>query len=145
MKALLYSILWIAAGVGLYCSTLYVMVSWNLFTWAPSLEWEPVLCTAAALSIVVFMVWVAKRTRGYIATVVSLLACVALVLLGIFWFVEFLKEPSQFNGMIWSRRSLSPIWFRITFLSLFLIPLIAWFCYPFRYLLKNRSGHREGV
>ena len=150
MKALLYSILWIVAGVGLFYSSFFLFVYCNCFDWSPELDWQTILSIAATIGIEAFIVWVAIRTKGYVAGTVSLLVAIALVAVGIGWFFEFQKEA--LNDGVWcgffylfNRDDFSPIWFRITFLSLFLIPLVSWFCYPFRYLLKNHLEHREGV
>jgi len=136
----LYSTSWIVAGVILFLSTINLLVNWNLMNWEPALEMETALCIAVIIAIEIFMVWMAKRTRGNFSIIVSLLVCVALVMLGTFWFTTFLDESSQFDASIFSRQRKSPIWFRITFLSLYLIPLISWVLYPFRNLKKSMKS-----
>lgn len=136
----LYSASWIVAGVTLFLSTTALFMNWNLMNWEPTLEMETALYLAVIIAIEIFMVWMVKRTRGNFSIIVSLLVCVALVMLGTFWFTCFLDESSQFDASIWSRNRKSPIWFRITFLSLYLIPLISWFHYPFRNLKKSRKS-----
>ena len=136
----LYSASWIVAGVTLFLCTTALLVNWNLMNWEPALEMETALCIAVIIAIEIFTIWMAKRTRENFSIIVSLLVCVALVMLGTFWFTGFLDESSQFDGSIWSRKRKSPIWFRITFLSLYLIPLISWFRYPFRDLKKSRKS-----
>jgi hypothetical protein len=139
--SLLYSVLWIIAGVLLFYSTIFIGAYCNLFTWSPSLDWEIVLSVAATMLIEVFIFWLAKRTQGYVTGIVSLLVCIALVGFGIFWFSEFQKETLCGGGHVFLRRqALSPEWFRITFLALFLIPLILWGCYPLRSLIKSRKS-----
>jgi hypothetical protein len=139
--SLLHSVLWIIAGVSLFYSTLIIGVSCNLFTWRPSLDWETSLSIVATMVIEICFLWLAKRTKGYVTGIVSLIVTVALVAVGMSWFVDFHQETLCGGGHLFLRRqALSPEWFRITFLALFLIPLILWGCYPLRSLIKSRKS-----
>jgi hypothetical protein len=138
--SLLYSVLWIIAGVSLCYSTLFIGVYCNFFTWSSSLDWEIVLSVATTLVIEIFFFWLAQRTKGYIAGIISLLVTLALVAVGTMWFIDFYQETLCGDGnLFFKRRALSPEWFRVTFLALFLVPLILWGYYPFRRLIKSRK------
>ena len=139
-NSLSYSVLWIVAGFLLFYSTISIGASCNLFTWSPSLDLNTVLSLILTIVIEVFIFWLAKRTQGYMTSIVSLLVCIALIGFGIFWFSEFQKETVGFTHHFTLRDKLSPTWFRIAFLTLFLIPQILWGCYPFRRLIKSRKS-----
>ena len=150
MKTLLHSMifagLWVTAGFALYISTLFVCGLWNIFDWDPVLNWQTALAVGVTVGLEIFMVWLARHTKGYVVGIVSLLVTIILVGEAIDWFHSFQSETLEHRSgghFFLDRKTYSPTWFRITFLSLFLIPLIAWFCYPFRYLLKARLGKGE--
>ena len=140
--SLLYSALWIIAGFSFLYFTLAMGALCNLFTWDPSLDWDIALSAAATVLIEFFFFWLAKRTQGYIAGTISLLMSLALVAVGIMWFIDFHQETLCGDGghLFLQRQALSPEWFRVTFLALFLVPLILWGYYPFRHLIKSRKS-----
>jgi len=138
--SLLYSVQWIIAGVLLFYSTLYWVLSCNLFSWEPSLDWETTLCIVATVLVEVFFFWLARKTKGYIVIIVSFLVTVVLAAIGISGFIDFHQESlgDWKSSWIFRRDALSPEWFRITVLALFLNPLILWACYPFRRLIDRK-------
>ena len=138
MKSILYSILWIVAGVALTFSTFYLTIMCNMFSWTPELNGDTLLFALATSASMVSIIWLARKTISHLTIITSLLVCVVLAILGIYGFIEFHSEAlsSSFLG----RRVLSPEWFRITILMIFLTPLIIWSCYPFRYFKKSRKS-----
>ncbi|VGO11830.1 hypothetical protein PDESU_00377 [Pontiella desulfatans] len=119
-----------------------------MFDWNPTLNWETALAVTATIAAEIFIVWLAYKTSGYVVTLVSLLVTIILVGGAIGWYSGFQAETLEHRHggyFFLDRKTFSPTWFRITFLSLFLVPLIAWLFYPFRYLLKKYLEHREGV
>ena len=147
MKAIWISILWIVAGLALFYAGFCVYAFLNLFSWGPSLDWEVVCSVVATLGIEVFIVWLAKHTKGIVAGTVSLLVSIALVYVATEWFFDFQSECiaggcSEGSGRLrfpffLNRRALSPVWFRISFLSVFMVPIILWFCFPLRQVQKK--------
>ena len=147
MKTIWISIFWIVAGLALCYSSSCVLLFLNFFSWDPNLDWQVVCSVVATLGIEVFIVWLAKHTKGIVAGTVSLLVSIALIYVATEWFFDFQSEcieggcsvdsgPLRFPFFL-NRRTLSPVWFRISFLSVFMVPIILWFCFPLRQVQKK--------
>lgn len=141
LHSILYSMMWVVAGISLFYFTACLLANWNLFTWEPILDWSTVVSITAIIVIEIGILWLAKRARDYVTGIVSLIVTATLVAVGISWFVEFNQETLCGGGHLFiKRQTLSPEWFRITFIALFVIPIVLWGCYPFRYLIKSRKS-----
>jgi hypothetical protein len=144
LHSVLYSTLWIVAGYALLVSIVNVDLSFNLFSWSPSFDWETVLHIAVIVATEVFIFWFAGKTKTISVTIVSLLVCTALIFFGAVVFSGYQKETLEQGGSglaaLVNRRELSPIWYRLSILTLFLIPLLSWGYHLFKRLIKSRNS-----
>ena len=130
LKSSIYSLLWITAGCALFYFGLALELSVNFFSWNPGFDWETVLAAAAVIAVEIFIFRLAGTTQTILVHGVSLIVCIALAVIGALFFLEHLNETIECGGgfitHLMNRRTLSPAWYRVMHLTLYLIPLFFW-------------------
>lgn len=145
-------LLWVLSGAGVYVFTVMTALTQGVFGWDP--KWHPlliplVLCLGGAFAL---MIYVARRTRGRISLVVSLVICllipVILLLPEVIEEVLGLNATSQEEPVL---KSLTvgepiPLWALLLFGAAALAPLVIWMIWPLRYLLGSfRQQDEQGA
>ena len=143
MKKLLHPALWIIAGAVLLHSTIYIELSCNLFSWNPDLDWETALAIATVIVIEIFIFWLTRKLKNTSAIITSLLVCIVLAVFGAIGFIALQGETvskGQGLGILVSRSTLSPLWYKITFLTLHFIPLFTWISHMYKQQIKLKKS-----
>lgn len=123
-RAILASIGWCITGGVLYASVLSLDLHWNLFTWAPELDWLALLLLCG-VAIGTGLAWGAAKcsrsnlTRGIGGLVSLFLACAGLYAIK--------AEPLQLEGAL-PRKEASPVWYRGSRVVLMSLPAAFLYC-----------------
>jgi hypothetical protein len=104
-----------------YLCFLFLDVRWNFPDWGLDLDLEVILDLAAIVGALVGFWLLAKATAHRISRTVSLLACVALLAIGL----GVLRSEPLTHGLF-ARESASPRWYRYSRLALLACPLAFW-------------------
>lgn len=137
MRKILHPILWVLSGGAFFFSTFYMIFTCNLFSWDP-LSWDALLFLITTLLCIAFMGWLAIKTKFLPAIIVSFVVSIIFIWIGCLYFSEFCKEELSWGFL--GRKALSPWWFRILILILFLTPSILWSCFPLRYMINKKKS-----
>ena len=98
---------WLGAIGMLYAAVMSISLYWNLFTWRPVLDFKVLACGLVMAGALVMIWFLARSTRDKAIQVVSLIGCLSLLGVAIFWF------PLEANNSGFLGRSRpSPLWFR---------------------------------
>jgi len=146
MKTLLYSILWILAGVFLFHCADYLGMSCNLFSWHPSFDWLGMLILIVLVTSEVLILWLVRKTKTIPVAIISLLVCIFLAVFGVEVFVQFQNEAvsqGQGLGILVSRSTLRPAWYRITLPMLYITPLCSWICHMCKHQIKSKKANQR--
>ena len=130
---------WVAGGVLLTGTLLYLDLELNMFCWSPEFSVTArvgLLLVATAL----FLIWfTAKRTSDAISHFIALAVSVLLMAAAI---CAIVPEPSS-SGLIFGRRP-SPWWYRAARSVVLIVPLWLWILLPLRARRsRNRDDARE--
>ena len=98
---------WIMAILALYLGLLGLELDWNLFDWLPRFDLRAAALLMVLLAALAGTWWLARLSSDRVTRLVSLLACLGLLTLGLYVLPEEPKTPGLF-----SRQSPSPLWYR---------------------------------
>ena len=132
LRAVLGILLWLLAGGSLYLTMALLEAHWNLVSWKPVLDWIALLLllllTGTQLGFVRLSCAQARRP----AKEISLLFCLALLVLGI-----YLLPREPLTEGLFARNIPSPAWYRIGRLLVMAAPTVLWL----RSLRKRTMTH----
>jgi len=127
-------ILWLLVVAGLFYLALILTLSFNLFSWSPKYNLLGAILIIVTMVLMASVFILAKYTQSKIEIWFSLLVSLVLMIFGFFVIYELYSETLS-NG-VFSRKKLSPHWFRISIFLVYLTPIISWLVYS----NKNRVG-----
>ncbi len=117
-RAILASIGWCMAGGVLYGSVLALDLHWNLFTWAPELDWLSLLLLCG-VAIGTGLTWgAAKCSHSNLSRGTGILVSLFLACAGLY---AIRAEPLQLEGAL-PRKAASPVWYRVSRVVLMSLP-----------------------
>jgi hypothetical protein len=112
---------WVGAAVGLYAALVVLEYYWNAWEWQP--DWDLIAWTlvVSALGCLFAMRLLASAARDLLSRSVSLILCLALLVLGC-----YVLAPEPLTGGVLGREHSSPAWYRFGRLALLELPSIIW-------------------
>ena len=137
-RALLLSLSWLVAAMGLYVAVVILEFYWNFFDWQPELDlraWFFFVGMVCALVATRFLAWAA---RDRLSQGVSLVLCLALLVLAVYAF-----PPEPITHGLFAREQPSPLWYRAGRFVVLALPGAFWALALRRALLsrKDSSNH----
>src|SRR5437867_1060347 len=113
---------WLAAiGVLLY-AVLVLSFHWNFLDWSPKWDLEAVADFIGILMSLATIWFLGKASRDKVSRVVSVLLCVLVAGLAVFWY----PAEARSEGFL-GRTQPSPFWFRSGRVLLLCVPGLIWF------------------
>jgi hypothetical protein len=107
MRAILLTLGWLGAGAGLYLMVVSLDVYWNLFNWHPELDLIAWGFLVGIFAVLVALRLLAGATNDRVSRVVSLVVCLALLVLAVY---VLPREP--LTGGVFGRDHSSALWYR---------------------------------
>ena len=134
MRAVLLIIGWLAAGCTLLYSVFALDWDWNLFSFSP--KWNlPVIWEMLGILVALPAIWfLAKVSRDKANGVVSLLLCVLLAGLAVWWL-----RQDEHAAYIWSSHGEIPLWYRGGRTLLLCVPSVFLVWWTRRHVAQKRS------
>ena len=121
-REILIALGWLLAAIALYAGFVALELYWNLYDWRPRYD-ARATAIGLALSALLTAVWyLARGNRGLTSRTFSGLACLALLILGI-----YLVPAEPLTAGVFARESSSPLWYRAFRLLALSAPMMFWF------------------
>lgn len=120
-RSVIVALGWLVATFGLYVALLALELYWNLYDWQPRADWKALGLILGTLAILTGMRFLAKAARDCFSQGVSLVACLALLILAIY---VFPAEPLTQD--VFARTSPSPLWYRTARFLVMALPSVFW-------------------
>jgi hypothetical protein len=120
--SILLSVGWLVTVGALCAAVTMIDLHWNLFFWYPSLDFIAMACGLGILGALVVICFLARFSRDQVSQVISLILCLSLLGLAIYWLPAEATDPGFFG-----RTRSSPLWFRGGRVFLLSVPGLFWF------------------
>jgi len=126
---------WTVTAITLYVGLVALELYWNLFDWLPRVDLKAIGLLLILLAALTAARWLAVHSVDKGSRFFSLVACLALIALGIYVF-----PPEQKSQGLFSRSTPSPLWYRGGRLIILCCPGFFW---VFTRLRPARKGSPE--
>ena len=137
-RAILLILGWLVACLALWVLLVVLEIRWNLFDWQPKVD-SLALGFGFGVSLVVACMWLlACASRKLAARGVSLVMCLALLVLGV-----YVLPAEPLSQGLFSRERVSPLWYRGGRLALLALPALFWRLAIFRQ--NNTAGQPDAL
>jgi hypothetical protein len=120
-RAIFVTFAWIMAAVGLYAAVVVLEFYWNVWDWQPNLDLFAWGLMVAIFGFVLVMRLLAPSSRDRTSQGVSLLLCVALLVLGF-----YVLAPEPLTQGLFAREGSSPFWYRFGRVVVLALPTVVW-------------------
>ena len=120
-RAILLTLAWVLAALGLYASLVALEFYWNVWDWQPNLDLIAWGLMVAIFGFVLAMRLLAPASRDRCSQGVSLVLCVALLVLGF-----YVLAPEPLTQGLFARELSSPFWYRFGRLVVLALPTFVW-------------------
>ena len=120
-RAILLILAWLMAAAGLYAGLVALEFYWNVWDWQPNLDLIAWGLMSATFAFVLAMRLLAPASRDRMSQFVSLVLCVALLVLGC-----YVLAPEPLTQGLFARERSSPFWYRFGRLVVLALPTVVW-------------------